>query len=276
LTSATIDHSGMAASRTRRAARWLGRGFGWLVLGLVLVLAALLVSINLTPLGGLLSAQVNAALQPMFQGQLLLRRLGQIDLDGVSGAELEVLDPSGHSVLLAQGVDVRLFWPRVALAAALGSEPLRIPIRRIAIERLQVDVIDDGSGTPTLAHAFEPRELQAQDEGAPPSLEVQQLTLAGAQIKGDLASVGAIDVELKQLAARLQSNAQGLALQLDQLELGARQLPGVQELSGSLTGELLLPAEPQPGAAAAEPPSGASSCASPETWRALLPRQSCA
>jgi translocation and assembly module TamB len=228
-----------------RVVHWFGRALGWLALGLILLLALALVSINLPPVSRFVSAKVNAALQPTFQGQLLLRDLGHVDLDGISNAELEVLDPAGRRVLGARGVDVRLFWPAVAYHAAVGSDPLRIPIEHAGVRELDVTLIDDGTGTPTLAHAFEPREPKPPDPNATQtSIEVADVTLKQARIGGSLASLPKVDAELSNLKARLRTDAAGLAVTLENLELEARQLPTVDRMSGKLTGEVRLPAEP--------------------------------
>ncbi|HEU4579154.1 MAG TPA: translocation/assembly module TamB domain-containing protein [Polyangiaceae bacterium] len=233
---------------------WFGRALGWLVLGVILLLTIALVSINLPPVSRFVSAKVNAALQPTFQGQLLLRKLGHVDLGGVSSAELEVLDPAGRRVLSARGVDVRLFWPVVAYHAAIGSDPLRISIEHAGVRELDVTLIDDGTGTPTLAHAFEPREPKPPDpDAAQTSVEVAEVTLERARIAGSLASLPQVDAELSNLRARLRTDAAGLALTLENLDLDARQLPTVDRVSGKLTGEVTLPAEP---AAAPAPAAG--------------------
>lgn len=238
---------GRRAGRTPlgRLVRWLGLGLGWLLLGVILLIGLSLVSINFPPVSHFVSSKVNGLLQPTFQGQLLLRDLGQIDFGGVTGAELEVLDPAGKSVLVAQDVDVRLFWPAVALRALSGSDPLEIPIEKVAVRQLDLTLIDDGTGTPTLAHAFEPKELKPPEEDAgSTSVRIAQLAVAHTRVAGWLASVGNLDAELSDSRARLQSNAAGLEIGLQNLDLQARQLPRVDRVSGKLTGELVLPAEP--------------------------------
>lgn len=228
-----------------RVVHWFGRALGWFALGVILLLALSLVSINVAPVSRFVSAKVNAILQPTFQGQLLLRDLGHVDLGGISGAELEVRDPAGQRVLSARGVDVRMFWPAVAYHAAIGSDPLRIPIEHAGVRELDVTLIDDGSGTPTLAHAFEPREPKPPDpNAAQTSIEVSDVELKQARIGGSLASLPKVDAELSNLKARLRTDAAGLAVTLKNLDLQARQLPTVDRVGGKLTGEVTLPAEP--------------------------------
>jgi translocation and assembly module TamB len=244
-------HSGLG-----RVLHWVGRGLGWLALGVILLLALLLVSINLSPVSRFVSTKVNAILQPTFQGQLLVQKLGHLDFNGLSDAEVEVRDPAGKSVLVARDIDVRLFWPAVAWRALTGSDPLLIPVTSVAVQRLELMLIDDGTGTPTLAHAFEPRDpTPADPNAAKTSVELKELTVAHTRVTGSLASLRAVDADLSDLKASLRSDAAGLELKLQNLELEARQLPQVAELSGRLTAEVMLPADPIPPAAGAAPAS---------------------
>ncbi len=249
MTTATVHHE-----RLRVAARWFGRGLLWLVLGLVLLIGVVLVALQLPPISQLVSERVNAALAPTFRGQLLLRRLGFIDLGGISGAELEVLDPQGRPVLAAYDIDVRLGWPALALRAVLGSDPLVVGIDRVAVQRLEVTLIDDGTGTPTLVHAFEPRTVEPEEPGAGSTrVLLQQLALEEAHVGGELSGLGPVDTDLRELRARLASDETGLELVLEQLELAARQLPQVQTVSGRLSGEVRLPAEEAAAGPAGQP-----------------------
>src|SRR5688572_12780711 len=125
------------------------------VLGSVAIVAIVLLAINVPPVNGWVAERVNAALEPTFKGRLVLHRLGHLDFGGLSDAELEVFDPAGKSVLVARDIDVRLFWPGLAWQAAVQQpDVLRVPIGRIDLDQVDVTLIDDGNGTPTLAAAF--------------------------------------------------------------------------------------------------------------------------
>src|SRR6185295_16306948 len=179
--------------------------------------------------------------------------------NGLTDAQLEVRDPAGKSVLVARDIDVRLFWPALVWRALTGSDPLQIVVTSVGVQRLELTLIDDGTGTPTLAHAFEPRDpAPADPNAAKTSVEVRELTVAHTRVTGSLASLRAVDADLSELRASLRSDAAGLELKLQNLELEARQLPQVEQLSGRLTSEVVLPAESTPPAAGAAPasPSG--------------------
>jgi autotransporter translocation and assembly factor TamB len=245
-----------ARPRLRRAIRLAALIFGYLVLGLVAIVAIVLVGINVPPLNGWVAGRVNAALEPTFKGKLVLHRLGHLDFGGITGAELEVIDPAGTSVLSARDIDVRLFWPGIAWNAVVGtSEVLRVPIDRIALEDVDVTLIDDGNGSPTLALAFEPQEPpQPEESGGGTAIEIDELAIERTRVRGGLAALTPIDVDLGQLRARLTNNPQGTHAMLRNLAIAARQLPQVGTVEGQLTAEVTLPAEP---AAGSDPARGA-------------------
>lgn len=230
--------------RTRRAFRWIGFGFLYLVLGLVALFALLLVAINLPPVSGFVASKVNAALEPTFKGKLVLERLGTIDLGGVSGAEVVVHDPAGQKVLHARDIDVRLGLASLAWNALVTRpDPLVIPLSGITVADLDVRLIDDGEGSPTLAQAFEPREPPAPDEeGGNTAIVIDALRVAKIQVRGALQSPGPIDADLSQLEASLRNDPAGTHIVLDRLDLVARQLPTIGELAGRLHADVRLPA----------------------------------
>jgi translocation and assembly module TamB len=237
-----------ASSRLRRVLRGAARVCGFLVLGLVALVAIVLLTINLPPVSGWVARRVTAELEPMFRGKLVLHRLGHLDFGGVSNAELEVLDPGGKSVLFARDIDVRLFWPGLAWQAVVERpEVLHVGIDRVELDEVDVTLIDDGSGSPTLATAFEPKQPSQDDESTGgTAIELEQLSIATTRVRGALPGIGAIDTDLGDLRARLENDPRGLHAVLENLALDARQLPEVGTVSGQLTADVTWPAEPKP------------------------------
>jgi autotransporter translocation and assembly factor TamB len=234
--------------RLRRALVLSLKCLAFFVLGLVAVVAIVLLAINVPPVNGWVAERVNAALEPSFKGRLVLHRLGHLDFGGLSDAELEVLDPGGKSVLVARDIDVRLFWPGVAWQAIVEQpEVLRVPISRVELDEVEVTLIDDGSGTPTLAAAFEPRQPPEEEEtSGGTAIVIDELSIETTRVRGALAAVGAVDVDLEGLDASLRNDPDGTHVVLRGLSIDARQLPQVGTLTGKLTADVSLPAEPGP------------------------------
>jgi autotransporter translocation and assembly factor TamB len=228
------------------------------VLALVAIVAVVLLAINLPPVNGWVAERVNAALEPTFKGRLVLRRLGHLDFGGLSDAELEVFDPAGKSVLVARDIDVRLFWPGVAWQAAVQQpEVLRVPIGRIGLDEVDVTLIDDGNGTPTLASAFEPKQPPEEEEtSGGTEIVIDELSIETTRVRGALAAVGPIDTDLAGLQASIRNDPGGTHVVLEHLAIDARQLPQVGTLTGKLTADVTLPAEPKPNAAKNAPVAG--------------------
>lgn len=243
--------------RLRRALRCSAKALAFSLLGLLASVAILLLAINSPPVSGWVKARVNTALEPTLQGRLVLHRLGHLDLGGLSGAEIEVFDPAGRSVLRARGLDVRLSWPSVAWQALIERpEVLHVPLDRVALDELDVTLLDDGNGSPTLASAFEPRSTaRAEASSGGTAIEVDELRVTATRVRGALAPIGPIEAELNELRATVASDPSGTRVVLDHLAIDARRLPHVRTLTGTLTADATLPAAPGPRAPSSAPTS---------------------
>ena len=236
-----------AHRRWRRGLHWLALILACLVAGLAALIGLALLAVNLPPISGWVAGRVNATLEPVLRGRVLMRRLGHIDLGGVTDAEVEVLDAGGRSVLAARGIDVRLSLSQLAWQALVERpQTLRVPLDRIAIDDVAVTLIDDGSGTPTVAGAFEPRQPSADEEdGGGTAIVIDELTIGATHVHGALAALAPVEVDLEQLSARLATGPDGTHVVLQHLELAARQLPHVGTVTGTLTADVTLPGEPE-------------------------------
>lgn len=238
--------------------RWLALTVVYAVLGAVALIALALVGVNLPPVSRVVAREVTRALEPMFKGRVVLQQLGHIDFGGVLGAEAEVLDAAGQSVLAAEGVDVRVFWPRVLWdSLTAGAEPLTIRLDEIGIERVRLRLIDDGTGTPTLASAFEPRvpEPKTPEEGPGTGIVLERVRIGEVEARGELSGLGPVDADLRQIEAKVENTAAGTHVALERLELAARQLPIVDTLSGTLNAEVVLPPSSSPDSLTEAEPS---------------------
>jgi translocation and assembly module TamB len=234
--------------RARRALRLSAKILAIFVAGLLGLVALVLLSINLPPVSQWVAARVNAALEPTFKGRLVLHRLGHLDFGGITGAEVEVFDPAGTSVIEAHDVDVRLFWPGLAWQAVVTRpELLRVTIDRVALKDLEVRLIDDGNGSPTLALAFEPKEPTPEEEtsSGATAIELEELVVETLSVRGALAGIDPIEADLSELRASLENDPAGTHAVLHNLSLTARQLPQVGTVTGILTANVTLPAAPE-------------------------------
>lgn len=246
-----------AHPRWRRGLHRLALILAYLVTGLVALFAVALLAINVPPVNGWVATRVNAALEPLLRGRVLLHQLGHLDLGGITGAEVEVLDPQGRSVVVARGIDVRLSLLGLAWQAVVERpRTLRVPLDRIALDDVAVTVIDDGTGTPTIAGAFEPREPSTDEESGGTEIVIDDLGIGSTHVRGALAALDPIEVDLEQLSARISTGPGGTHAELTHLELAARQLPQVGTVTGTLTADVTLPSQPsgptEPGSPGAQ------------------------
>jgi hypothetical protein len=107
--------------RRRRSVVWLARGLAVLLVSLVTLLAAVAVALQTSWAREQIRVQVNAALEPLFQGRIQIDRIGQVGLSGVSGVDARIFDPAGEQVIRVQGLRAVAWLPWLGCRVWAGS-----------------------------------------------------------------------------------------------------------------------------------------------------------
>ncbi len=233
-------------SRLRRIAKLALKVLLGIFAGVILLVVVALLSLDFGPVRGLIVSQTNSALESMFRGRLIIDRIGHVDLGGVKDVDLEIRDPAGKTVVRARNAEVSLAWPRLVYNAVRGgSEPLLVHVRRASVADLQVWLIDDGTGTPTLAHAFDPQKPSPPSQGPGTRVVVDEITVAIGKVRGALAGPGPIETDLARLKASLTNDARGTDLGVSSLDFDARRIPQVERVRGKLDARAFLATDPE-------------------------------
>jgi translocation and assembly module TamB len=175
-----------------------------------------------------------------------------------------VQDPKGATVLRARDASVSVAWPSLVYDAIKGADPLVVQLTAVTVEELRVLLIDDGTGTPTLAQAFEPKDPKPeQPGGAVTIVMLDEIAVKFAKIHGALKGPGPVDLDLKQLQARVRNDPAATQIVVKRVDLDARRIPQVDRVSGRLTADVFLPAEPKAAAGQTVAPSRAPPAAKP-------------
>lgn len=229
-------------SRLRRYAKRLGVA-ALALLGLVVVLTAgALFSLRFAAVRSFAVTRVNAALNDTFKGRLVVRRVGNIGLYGVSAADAQLFDPAGHRVLDVHGLEASLSVPSLVWAALTEkSKPLTIHITQASLRHVEVVLIDNGSGSPTLADAFLPKTPSAPSSGPGTIVIIDRAVFDHAWVHGSLSGSPPLDVELKNALATLRTDDANTALAVKKVALIARGLPQGLDPVGDLQASLDIP-----------------------------------
>lgn len=238
-----MDARARHSSKLRRYAKRAGIGV-LALLGLIpVVLVGALFSLRFAAVRSFVVARVNGALEGTFKGRLVLHGVGNIGLSGVSAADAEVFDPAGHRVLDIHGLGAQLSVPTIVWAALTEkSKPLTIRITEASLRHVEVVLIDDGSGAPTLADAFAPKTPSAPSSGPGTVVIIDRALLDHVWAHGSLASTPPLDVELKHALSTLRTDDTNTAIALQKVSLLARGLPQGVDPMGDLQASLDIPA----------------------------------
>jgi len=229
--------------RLRRYAKRAAIALAALLALVALLLAGVLFSLRFNTVRSFVVARVNGALDGAFKGRLVLHGVGNLGLTGIAAADAEVFDPAGRRVLDIHGLSAELSVPTILWAALTEkSKPLTIRITASSLRHVEAVLIDNGSGSPTLADTFLPKTPSAPSSGPGTVVIIDSLLADHVWAHGSLASTPPLDVELKGAQATLRTDDIATAIAIKKVSLIARGLPQGVDPIGDLAASLDIPA----------------------------------
>jgi translocation and assembly module TamB len=237
----------MAARARRwpvRLLRGLARVLAVVLLGIVTLAAAAVIVVNL-PWGRRFAVhEVNAALAPMFKGQIVIERVGRLGLDGADGLDAHVTAADGTLVLAARGASARIH-PLALLRSLLHRKgDLVIEVSDVDAHSLEVNLDTDSTGTLKVQTAFDPRQpapAAAPSQGRPLLLEFPSVALRHGWVHGQMKGAPAIDADVDGLRASLRVPPDGLAIDVSRVDLLTRGMPQGADARGRIEAHLVMP-----------------------------------
>lgn len=231
-------------SRLHKYGRRALYGVGGLIALIATLVVGVFVSFRFAAVRSFIVNKVNGTLADSFKGRIALHHIQSIGLGGVSGVEAEIFDPSGRRVLDVHGANVSLGVLRVAWSAIThGNKPLTITFDRVSVAHVEAVLVDDGTGSPTLADTFSPKTPSPPSTGPGTIISIPKIELGHVWAHGALAGT-AIDAELRKGLGSLLSAPDTTNIGFQQVGVIARGLPQGVDPVGQLRASLELPAAP--------------------------------
>ncbi len=234
-----------AAARLRGAARRVLAGVGTAVLVVLMLVASVLVHLDTPVVRRVTVARVNQLVfAPIFQGTMTLVALGHVDPFGVSGVDVRVLDPQGHSVLRVNGLASRIRLLTLLRTLVGSSEPITISLSGVRIEDVDVRLDMDDHGV-AIANAFTPKPAA---HPAPPSdkpgrgvrLTIRDAHIVHAWVHGAIPGAPYLDGDVSQLDAGFSLTSTGLVAEAHKAHVVARGIALGADVDGALAGRFEL------------------------------------
>jgi autotransporter translocation and assembly factor TamB len=220
----------------------------YVLLGLAVLVALLFVALRTSFAREQVRTQVNGVLAELFQGRVVIDRLGGLGLWGTSGVDARAFDANGAQVIRAQGLSAELSVPRLVWQLVANGDRPELRIARIHVDHAEVTLREDEELGVTLASAFLPRDTSEPEAVTPPGdgvrLYLERVTFGSVWAHGRASGSPHLDAELHDLLANLaQTPVDGLTLELSEVTLVSRGLPTGADPSGRVTGLIQSPAE---------------------------------
>jgi translocation and assembly module TamB len=231
-----------------RALRLAGRSVG-VALGAVVALLVVAFAVLDTPWARRFAAnEVNAILAPQFKGQIRIDALGALSPFGVGGADVTILDPQGHVVVVGKSLGARVATFRALRSLLLGHGPVDVELLDVTADRLDATLDKDASGQLGVVTAFDPKTPPAPPKpddkpGRGLRLVFGRITVNHLSARGDVLGPP-LDARIDALAASFTMAPEAIEADVAHAELAARGLPGGVDVAGGLTAHLRAPSRP--------------------------------
>jgi translocation and assembly module TamB len=230
-------------SRLRRYAKRAGFGVAGLLAFVVLAVVGVLFSLRFAAVRGYVVTRVNGALADAFKGRVVLHDVGSLGLGGVEAADAEIFDPAGHRVVDVHGLRAQLSVPTIVWSALTKkSQPLTIRLTSVGLRHAEVVLIDDGTGSPTLASAFLPKTPSPASSGPGTVVIIERADFDHVWAHGAVGGSPPLDVELKKALLTLRTDDVKTEIVVKRAGLVARGLPAGADPVGDLQASLSIPA----------------------------------
>jgi translocation and assembly module TamB len=137
-------------------------------------------------------------LTSQLRGRFVVKKIDDVDLWGIDGADLVVDDQAGHRVLEAHGLRARASILPILVDVLRGAGAIDVVVARARIDRVVAMIEQSGDGTPTLFEAFMPRPRSASSMAAGPVVRVwlPDAAIQSGRVQGRVSPLPALDVDL--------------------------------------------------------------------------------
>lgn len=231
----------VTSNRHSRIWRWMGRAVALLFVALFAVLSIAVLSLNLPWMRNLARARVNHGLSEVFVGQISIDRIGHLGLDFLGGIDAHFDDAAGKQVITVQGLRVHSNWPQIVQQLIRG-QALNVRLSPVSIDHIDVMLVADRDGTPTLRRAFNPRHPKPSGpDDKSVSIGIDGLRVRHIWAHGSLPSMATIDSEVIGLKGKLHNGGAGLSASIDAGRIRARAMPGRIDAEGDLKASVTIP-----------------------------------
>ncbi len=228
------------------APRWARLAL-YVVVGLVVLVALLLVALRTSFAREQIRSQVNSGLSEVFQGRLQIDRISRVTLGGVGGVDARVFDADGKQVARVQGLNVEASLLGLGWQLLTNSDQPELVLALVQVDHADVTLRDDEELGVSIARAFLPRTPSVEPPNAPPS--GPHLHLQSVHVRHVWGSWPARHFAGARRRARAARGVVG-SVAARRLQLGsearrfghARLARGAQP-SGKLSGKIVAPAD---------------------------------
>lgn len=209
--------------------RFLKRLGGGLLAGVTFALALVggaLLHLDTDVVRRVAQRSVNAGLATVFKGRIEVGPITHVHLEGADIESARIIDPQNNVIIEARGIHGEFATWKLLETLIAGDVPLAVTIPRARIEDAIVHLVDDGTGVPTIASTFVPRDTSPSDPDAQPvRVSLPAIEIGRAVADGEVGVP--IDATVHRVSARIFVRETGVTLDVGDTALDLRSIvPG--------------------------------------------------
>ena len=241
----------MSAARTvrPRSRAWSAVGTVASVVGVALVflgavVVGLLLHLDLPSARRFAGAQINRALASPLQGSIRIEQIDGLGIYGADGAQVVVIDPDGVQVIRLHGLRARISLLGLVRSVLFGKGDIEIISPSITVDRADVNLDVDASGTPRIARAF---AVKPTGPGSPGARDVRvslpQIRVAHAWAHGALNVVPPLDADVDGVHGAVSVVHGQVNVDVSEAKIVMRGMPRGANAVGAGTSHVAVPSK---------------------------------
>ena len=232
-----------------RASSYLDRAIGAIALTVVFAVAgagALPLHADLPAPRRLIVEVVNRLLAVPFGGRVRIGHVDRLSVSGIAGASLDVFDPTGETVLHADGVRARVRTAALLRSVVARDGPLVIELPVVAIDHVETNLDAGAEHRLRLAEAFSTRPSASHAAPTPPGarsvrVEVADVRVRHAWMHGAPPGAPPLDVDVFELSGGLRVEPEATRVDVVRAEIVSGGAPRALDPRGVVEGSLTTP-----------------------------------
>lgn len=224
--------------RIRRVLSIAGKGFVFLLVGILCLVAVLLAALDSKPVRALVASRVSALLKKELGGTVIIEHIGRLGVRGAADIRVRAFTPEGPQSLFADGVAARVDTVEL-IRSLVSSGPIVVRLVEARAAYVDASLEMDADGTLSIVRTFAPKtpELPVRARagtGRGVRITIGDAVLSRGWVHGRPGGM-LVDADVLGANAIVDLKPDQLRIYVARAEIGSRGMPAGADVAGIAT-----------------------------------------